>query len=310
MKILVTGGAGFIGSHLVDKLLADGHQVVMVDNLATGKREYFAHHEDKSNFNFYEKDITEDLSDVFALEEPEFVFHLAALPRVQRSIDEPRETHHVNVNGTFNLLQLARHFKVKRFVFASSSSVYGDQKELPLHEDMKVNPMSPYAVQKYMGEHYCRQFNNIYNLDTVALRFFNVYGPRLDPDGGYACLVPKFIKLFKTNQRPTIHGTGNQTRDFTYIDDVVAAIINAGLNDNQKAVGEVINIGAHRNLSVNEITRTIKKIMDSDLEPIYGPALIEPKDTYANINKAKELLSWEPKVSLDEGLKRTLEWVK
>lgn len=310
MKTLVTGGAGFIGSHLVDKLLAAGHQVAVVDNLSTGKYDNIVHNESKSNFVFYKKDITEDLSEVFVVERPEVVFHLAALPRVQRSIDEPRETHHVNINGTFNMLQLARHFKVKRFVFASSSSVYGDQDELPLHEGMKVNPMSPYALQKYVGEHYCRQFNMIYGLKTVALRFFNVYGSRLDPEGGYACLVPKFIRLFKNGEQPTINGTGEQTRDFTFIDDVIEAIKKAGLSKEEEMVGEVINIGAHRNMSVNEITNAIKKLVKSDLNPIYGPAVIEPKDTYANINKAKKLLDWEPKIGVDEGLRRTYEWLK
>lgn len=306
MKTLITGGAGFIGSHIVDELIKQGHHVAIIDNLSAGKRENFAEHEGKSNFVFYEKDITDDLTDVFGIEQPEVVFHLAAIPRVQRSIQEPRETHHVNVNGTYNLLQLARHYKVKRFIFSSSSSVYGNQNTLPLVETMKPNPMSPYALHKLIGEEYCRLFYDLYGLETVSLRYFNVYGPRLNPDGEYACLIPKFVKLLNQQKSPIINGDGEQTRDFTHVSDVVQANITAATSRNVKIFGQAFNVGANNNISVNYVTQQIKKILKSDIEPIYGPAVIEPRDTYASIDKSRSLLLWEPKMSFNDGLIKML----
>jgi len=219
-KYLVTGGAGFIGSHLVDRLLKDGHEAVVIDDFSLGKKENLSA---RPRLKIYKKSICEKLDLIFKQHRFDAVFHLAALPRVQFSIAHPRQSHEANVNGTLNLLIAARDRGVKRFIYSSSSSVYGNQTILPLVETMTPNPMSPYAFQKLAGEHYCRLFAELYGLETVSLRYFNVYGPRQNPDGAYAGQIPKFFSKLLAGETPVINGDGKQTRDNTYVDDVVEA---------------------------------------------------------------------------------------
>ena len=307
MKTLVTGGAGFIGSHVAERLLKEGHEVIILDDLSLGKIkniEYLKTISDKLEFHkksILDKDIKELFNNV------DVVFHLAALPRVQFSIQNPEITHKANVEGTFNLLNICKDKKVKRFVFTSSSSIYGDQDILPLKETMKPNPMSPYALHKLIGELYCKVFYEIYGLETVSLRYFNVYGPRQDPEGGYACLIPKFILKLKNNEKVVINGDGLQTRDFTFVTDVVNANLLAGFSSDKRILGESFNIGGGRNVSVNEVTNEIVRLCNSKSLIEHGPGVIEPKDTLAGVSKALELLKWKPEVSFEDGLKKTFE---
>src|SRR3989344_1170867 len=296
MKALVTGGAGFIGSNLVDELIKQGNQVRVIDNLSTGKKE---------NLNPRAEFV---LADITNLEEikPHFagidcVFHLAALPRVQWSIENPIESHNANINGTLNVFLAAKDAKVKRLVYSASSSAYGDVAVMPLKEDFLPAPMSPYGLHKYVGEHYARLFALLYGLETVSLRYFNVYGPRLAFAGAYVTVIAVFLRQKSEGKKMTIIGDGSQTRDFTFVGDVVRANILASQSD-QVGHGEVINIGAGHNYSVNEIAAKIGG------ETEYIAARIEPHDTLADTSKAKELLGWEPQVNFDEGLRRTVEW--
>ena len=289
-RCLVTGGAGFIGSNLVDELIARGDEVVIIDNLSTGKRE---------NLNpaaeFHELDIR-DLEKIKPLfEGVDYVFHLAALPRVQFSILNPIITNEVNVSGTLNMLKAAADAKVKKVIYSSSSSVYGNQEKMPLKEDMSVDPASPYALQKYLGEFYCRIFNKIYGLPTVSLRYFNAYGRRQALEGAYSLVIAVFIRQRLNNESLTITGDGEQRRDFTNIDDVVKANILAAQSPNVGR-GEVINIGRGRNYSVNELAKMIGG-------PVVNiPPRVESHETLADNSLAKELLDWEPTVDLPDWL--------
>ena len=303
MKALVTGGAGFIGSHIVDKLLDLGHEVVVVDDLSLGKKKNLFHHNKNSRFTFYKKSICTDLSAIFEKEKFDTIFHLAALPRVQYSIDYPMESHEANINGTLNLLNLSKRYKIKRFVFSSSSSIYGDQEKTPLTEDLKPNPMSPYALHKLTGEYYCKLFYKLYGLQTISLRYFNVFGPRQDPDNPYSNLIPKFIKFAIARMTPKINGDGKQKRDFTFVADVVNANIKAATTTNERCLGEMFNVGSGDNISVNDITKKMFDLAASKIKPSHGPALIEPRSTLAGLAKAKNLLGWSPKVDLQTGLK-------
>src|SRR3989338_11367348 len=258
-KYLVTGGAGFIGSHLVDRLLKDGHEVVVIDDFSLGKKENLPKNK---KLTVHKKSICEKLDTIFRKHKFDAVFHLAALPRVQFSIAYPRESHEANINGTLNLLLATRDHGVKRFIYSSSSSVYGDQKKLPLVETMMPDPMSPYAFQKLAGEYYCRLFAKLYGLETISLRYFNVYGPRQNPDGAYAGQIPKFFSKLLAGETPVINCDGTQTRDNTFVSDVVEAnILSAQLTPAfsspqggglEGAWGQAFNIGAGRNTSVNE----------------------------------------------------------
>ncbi|MFH1592067.1 MAG: NAD-dependent epimerase/dehydratase family protein [Candidatus Woesearchaeota archaeon] len=308
MRYIVTGGAGFIGSHLVDKLANEGHEVIVIDDFSLGKEENIKHHQNNNNVTIHKRDINEDLNGIFQ-KGIDAVFHLAAIPRVQFSIKNPLQTHKANVNGTFNLLLMCKKYGVKRFIFSSSSSIYGDQDILPLKETMEPNPMSPYALHKLIGEHYCKLFHQIFNLETISLRYFNVFGPRIDPEGEYACLIPKFIKLIHQDTRPTIFGDGEQTRDFTFVSDVIEANILAAKTENKNCFGQAFNIGNSRNLSVNEITKTILDLSNKNIEPIHGPPVIEPKHTLADSTKAKEFFSWQPKVVFEDGLEKTHQFI-
>jgi UDP-glucose 4-epimerase len=294
-KVIVTGGAGFIGSHLVDALIKDGADVFVIDNLSTGKKENI---NPKANFfNLDIKDL-EKIKPIF--EGAEFVFHLAAVASVQYSIENPEETNDININGTLNVLLSAREAGVKRFIFSSSSAVYGDVDKLPTNEKSKINPKSPYALHKYIGELYCKLFSEIYNLETVCLRYFNVYGDRQNPKGAYASVIAKFLD-FKKNRKPlTIVGEGNQTRDFVFIEDIVRANLLAS-KSNKVGKGESINIGSGKKYSVKEVAEIIGGPTENILPRI------EPKDSCANISLAKSSLDWEPKISLKEGLKTLLQ---
>ncbi|KKU57212.1 MAG: hypothetical protein UX81_C0042G0003 [Parcubacteria group bacterium GW2011_GWA2_47_12] len=289
-KAVVTGGAGFIGSHIADALIERGFEVHIIDNLSGGKRENV-----NAQAVFHKIDIRnlEDITPI--IKGAKFVFHLAALPRVQYSIEHPVETHEVNVTGTQNVLIAARECGVKRVVYSASSSAYGDQKVMPLVETMTPNPKSPYGLHKYVGEVYARVWSEIYGLETVSLRYFNVYGPRINPDGAYPLAIGKFFKLRRTGKPLTIWGDGTQTRDFTHVRDVVRANLLAAESP-KVGKGEVINIGAGRNFSINDVAKLIGGSI------VHEPARLEPHDTLADNSLAKKLLGWKPEVTLEEGI--------
>jgi nucleoside-diphosphate-sugar epimerase len=298
-KIIVTGGAGFIGSHLVDKLIERNHEVSVIDNLSTGKREYI-----NPKANFFELDISsfETIKSIF--KNIDFVFHLAAIPRIPLSIKKPLQTNEVNITGTLNILMASKEAGVKKVIYTSSSSAYGQQSELPMREDMTACPLNPYALQKYVGELYCKIFSEIYKLPTVSLRYFNVYGSRQPEQGTYAPVMGIFLRQ-KAEGRPlTVTGDGEQTRDFTHVSDVVEANILA-MESEKADKGEVINVGAGENHSVNEIARMV----GGEITYIPLPAG-EMRDTLADISKARELLGWEPKVNLEQGINNLLNNAK
>ena len=296
MKALVTGGAGFIGSNLVDELIKQNYDVTIIDNLSTGN---------KNNLNpaarFIEADITnlEQIKPHF--KGIDFVFHLAALPRVQESIENPIETHHTNVNGTLNVFLAAKEAEVRRVVYSASSSAYGNVETVPLTEDILPQPMSPYGLHKYIGEHYARLFALLYGIETVSLRYFNVYGPRMAFTGAYVLVLSVFLQQKKAGKKLTITGDGTQTRDFTYVGDVVRANILAATSD-KVGSGEVMNIGAGDNRSINEVA----EMLGGEVEHI-APR-VEPHDTLADHSKATKLLGWEPQVKFADGLEKTVDW--
>ena len=290
-KVVVTGGAGFIGSHIVDALVGRGDEVHVIDNYAAGR------FDERTNprATYHEEDIREYDTLAPILEGAELVFHEAALPRVQFSIEHPLDTSSVNIMGTINVLRAAHLGGVKRLVYAASSSAYGDQAILPLSEDLPPMPKSPYGLQKHVGELLCRMWSGVYGLPTVSLRYFNVYGPRFDPEGAYALVIGKFLKQRVEGKPLTITGDGTQTRDFTHVSDVVRANLLAAENP-KVGKGEVVNIGAGNNVSVNTIAGLIE-----------GPSVhieprLEPHDTRADNRKARELLGWEPRIRIDEGI--------
>jgi len=289
-KVVVTGGSGFIGSHVVDALVEEGYEVHVIDNLSGGRN-------DKLNpMAFYHiKDLRkiEDLLEVFS--GAKFVFHLAAMPRVQYSIENPFETNDANVNGTLNVLIASQKCGVKRVVYSASSSAYGDQDVMPLVEEMSAKPKSPYGLQKYIGELYCKLWSEIYGVESVCLRYFNVYGPRLNPDGAYALVIGRFLKQRKENLPMTITGDGEQTRDFTHVKDVARANVLAAESD-KVGKGEVINIGAGKNVSIKRVA----ELIGGEIQFI--PARLEPRNTLADNKKARELLNWEPKIEFEEGI--------
>jgi len=290
MNYLVTGGAGFIGSNLVDALIERGDKVRVIDNFSNGKKE---------NVNPKAELIIEDICNLEKIQ-PHFkgvdvVFHLAALPRVQFSIDYPKETNEVNVGGTLNVLLAARGAGVKRVVYSASSSAYGNNSNLPLKEEMKPVPMSPYGLQKFVSEEYARIFPIFYKLETVSLRYFNVYGPRMSAEGAYPTVIAVFLRQKSEGKPLTITGDGTQTRDYTHVRDVCRANILAATSPNV-GCGEVMNIGAGNNFSVNQIAEMIGGPV-KHIEP-----RIEPHDTLADNSLAKKLIGWEPKVSIEEGI--------
>lgn len=290
-KIIVTGGAGFIGSHIVDALILLGYEVHIVDNMSAGKNENV---NEKAILHIVDIRDKEKLMPIFkgAL----YVFHEAAMPQVEYSIQNPIETNDVNVNGLLNVLEVSRINKVKRVIFASSSAIYGDQEILPTTEIVEVNPLSPYGAQKYIGEIYLKLYSQIYGVETICLRYFNVYGPRQNPRGAYATVIPRFIEFKKSNEPLIITGDGEQTRDFVNVADVVSANILA-MKGGNVGKGEIINIGANNGYSINHIAELIGGPVS------YIPSRIEPHDTLASIRAAKELLNWEPSVKLEDGIR-------
>lgn len=301
-RVVVTGGAGFIGSHLAEALLRRGYQVIILDDLSTGKRENIEPILTRGNVQFIEGSIT-DLSLLNKLfRNVSYVFHLAAIPGVPQSIENPLASHNVNITGTLNVLLAAKDNGVKRVIYASSSSVYGDTPTLPKREDMPPNPQSPYVVTKLAGEYYCRVFQEVYGLPIVCLRYFNVYGPRQDPNSQYAAVIPGFIdRLFK-DEPPIILGDGEQTRDFTFVKDAVEASILAAESD----VTGVFNVGIGRRVSINELARLVTRLMGKESKPIHKePRTGDIRHSLADISKAKQF-GYKPKYNLEEGLKETI----
>jgi nucleoside-diphosphate-sugar epimerase len=294
-KVVVTGGAGFIGSHVTKKLIEEGYEVSVIDNLLAGKKENI-----HSKAKFFKLDIRnlKDIEPVF--KDAKYVFHFAAIPSVQYSIENPHETNDVNIGGTLNVLTAAKNAGVKRVVYSASSSVYGDVKVLPTTEKESAMPKSPYALQKYVGELYCKMFSEVYGLETVCPRYFNVYGDGQPSTGAYASVIAKFLALKKENKPLTIFGDGNQTRDFVNVDDVAEANLLAATSP-RVGKGESINIGTGKKTSVKEIA----KIIGGPTK--FLPPRIEPKDSLADISLAKFLLDWKPKISLEKGLKELLD---
>ena len=296
MKALVTGGAGFIGSHIVDALLERGDEVIVLDNLSTGKKENL-----NPKATFVQTDITELAAIQPSFKDVTCVFHCAALPRVQESIQNPIETHNVNITGTLNVFLAAKQAGVQRVVYSASSSAYGQTDQLPLTEGMVPMPISPYGLHKYVGEHYARLFSLLYGMQTVSLRYFNVYGPRLNFTGAYALVIGAFLRQRAAGQPLTITGDGTQTRDFTFVLDVVRANLLAATSP-KVGKGEVINIGAGDNQSIQTVAQLISG------PNVHIAPRVEPHDTLADIRLAKTLLAWEPQVNFADGLRATIEW--
>ena len=293
MKCLVTGGAGFIGNNLVNRLINDGHEVIIIDNLSTGKKENI-----NSEAKFYHVDISllRRKTDFSMFEGVDVVFHLAALARVQPSIENPISFHETNVNGTLNLLNACIIHGVKRFVYSSSSSVYGDVEQLPTSENHKLNPMSPYALQKLIGEQYCKLYSELYNLETVSLRYFNVYGDGMSLEGAYKLVIPIFTEQKLNGEPMTIRGDGEQRRDFTYVGDVVDANIKC-MNYPLELNGDIFNIGNGNNRSVNDIANMIGG------ERVHIDPVIEPRETLADNKNAELRLNWKPTIEIEDWMK-------
>jgi len=309
-RILVTGGAGFIGSHIVDRLIEKGFDVTVIDNLDTGRIENIAHHQNKTKFHFTRGDIR-DLNLVKeTMKDIDAVFHEAALASVTLSVTNPILSNDINVGGTVNLLKASSDLGVKRFVFASSAAIYGDTNSPLKKEDAILNPLSPYGVSKLAAEKYVQVFHRAYGLETVSLRYFNVYGPRqsFDIQGAYGGAITIFLNRLAKNMPPIIYGDGEQTRDFVYIQDVVNANMLA-LNS-KNAAGEVFNIGTGKNTSVNQVAEFLKDIMNrKDLKNVYDdPRPTDIRHGYADINKAKKILGYNPKFPFKEGLTELVNW--
>jgi UDP-glucose 4-epimerase len=308
-NVLVTGGAGFIGSHLTEALLEKGHRVRVLDDFSTGKKENLIFGKKYPSLEIIEGDICHLAKCQKAMEGIEYVFHEAALPSVQRSVEDPLSSNAVNGGGTLNILFAAREEGVKRVIYASSSSIYGDTPTLPKHEEMLSHPLSPYALQKYIGEQYCRLFCELYGLEAVSLRYFNIFGPRQDPNSVYSAVIPKFIDAFLQGSPPIIFGDGEQSRDFTYIENVVQANLLA--MSAERLHGEAINIACGKRTSLNQLVNVLRKILGSRVSPVYEePRKGDVRHSLADIHKGKEILNYEPKVSVEVGLKKTVEFFK
>jgi UDP-glucose 4-epimerase len=306
-KFLVTGGAGFIGSNICRRLVEEGYFVRVVDNLLTGKKSNLEGVMD--NVEFIEADMGDDAVARSALKDIDVVLHQGALPSVPRSVDNPAATHRHCVDATFTLLLAARDAGVKRFVYASSSSAYGDTPTLPKVETMPPSPLSPYAVGKLVGEYYCSVFYNVYGLETISLRYFNVFGPYQDPTSQYAAAIPAFVTAILKDEPPTIYGDGQQSRDFTYVDNVVEANLLAARAKQTK--GEVLNIACGEAITVNAIIDMINEILGKDIKPIYtDPRPGDVRHSLADISAVKKLLGFKPKVSFRNGLQKAIDWYR
>lgn len=304
MKALVTGGAGFIGSNLALALQARGHDVRLLDNFSTGHRANL----EPLDAEVVEGDLRSYERVAAAVGGVEVVFHQGALPSVPRSIQDPLTSTAVNVEGTLNVLLAARDAGVRRVVFASSSSVYGDAPGMPRRESQPLSPLAPYAVSKLAAEQYCMVANRVYGVETVALRYFNVFGERQDPLSGYAAVIPKFIRMMLDGQRPTIFGDGQTSRDFTHVENVVEANLAAAVEP--AAAGRVMNIAVGSSHTLNELVSELQGLVDSELEPEYGPQRPgDVSESLADISLARELLGYEPRIEFEEGLQRTIAWI-
>lgn len=304
---IVTGGAGFIGSNLARALANSGSTVTVIDNLSTG---HVYNLEDASpGVRLVRGDVRDSVLLRREFEGADIVFHQAALPSVPRSVDDPCSSHDHNANGTLNVLVAARDAGVRRVVYAASSSVYGNNLTLPKHEGLPASPQSPYAVAKHVGELYCKVFHEIYGLETVALRYFNVFGPRQDPKSAYAAVIPRFITTIERGESPVINGDGNQTRDFTFIENVVSANILAAEASAQRVSGETFNVGCGERVSINWLHRTISDILGATVEPIHGPDRPgDVRDSLASIEKAGAAFGYSPVVDVRKGLEVTVDW--
>ena len=304
-KVLITGGAGFIGSNLTETLLKQGHLVRVLDNFSTGRRENLVFDKPFPSLEIIEGDICDLNICQRAMNDVEFVFHQAALASVQRSVEDPLTSNSVNVEGTLNVLLAARDAGVKRFVYASSCAVYGDDPIIPKREEMSPNPLSPYALQKYIGEQYCRLFSQLYNLGTVSLRYFNIFGPKQDPTSIYSAVIPKFISAMLEGHPPIVFGDGEQSRDFTYIDNVVQANLLAMSADHLN--GEAINIACGKRISLNQLLDILKDIIGSKVSPVYQePRKGDIRHSLADIQKGEKFLNYCPIVEIEDGLKKTV----
>lgn len=301
---LVTGGAGFIGSHISEELIRRGHRVRVVDSLVTGYQRNL-----RDGVEFVKGDLSDPQVARAAVDGMEYVIHQAAIPSVPRSVEKPEESHRANVDGTMQVLLASRAAGIKRVVFAGSSSVYGDQPVLPKTETMPTNPLSPYALQKLMAEMYLQMFTRLYGLETVTTRYFNVFGPRQDPGSPYSGVISLFIKALSEGTTPIIYGDGEQTRDFTYVANVVDGVLRAA--ETPGVGGQVFNVATNSRISLNELLETLKKIFGSNVEPIYREARQgDVRDSQADISKAEKMLGYKPTVGLEEGLRKTVEWYK
>jgi nucleoside-diphosphate-sugar epimerase len=306
---LVTGAAGFIGSWLTQALVERGDTVRALDNFATGKRENLAPWIGK--IELLEVDLRDADGIAKACEGVEVIFHEGALPSVPLSVKDPRTSHTANINGTFNLLEGARHAGVKRVVYAASSSAYGNKNPLPQRESMLPGPLSPYAVQKLVGELYLRSYWEVYGLETVALRYFNIFGPRQAPDSPYSGVMAKFAKMMLAGEQPTIHGDGEQSRDFTYIENVVQANLKAAAAPAEKVSGRVFNCACGKPYTLNQTYKLMAELTGYKSPPQYGPPREgDIRGSYADISAAREALGYEPKVDFLEGLRRTVDWYR
>jgi len=303
---LVTGGAGFIGSHLTEELVRRGHQVRVADDLSTGKRSNLDH---VPGVEFLEGDLAELDFARGAVAGCDYVLHEAAMPSVPRSVKDPISSNRANVDGTLNVLVASRDAGVKRLVFAGSSSAYGNTPTLPKREDMPTSPLSPYALQKVVGEQYLQLFTHLYGLETVSIRYFNVFGPRQDPSSPYSGVISVFASALIEKRSPKIYGDGEQTRDFTYVANVVDGVLRAC--DAPGASGEVINVATEGRISLNQLFRAMRELIGVSVEPIYEPERAgDVRDSQADITKARRILNYEPTVSFEEGLRRTVEWYR
>jgi len=314
-KILITGGAGFIGSNLTEYFLGEGHQVVVLDNFATGHRHNLIQHSENANFELIEGDIRNVADCEKAVKGIDYVLHQAALGSVPRSIKDPQTTNEVNVSGFLNMLVAARDAGVKRFIYAASSSTYGDSENLPKVEDVIGKPLSPYAITKYVNELYAEIFSKTYGMETIGLRYFNVFGRRQDPNGAYAAVIPLFVKKFMNHESPVINGTGDYSRDFTYIDNVIQMNERAMMTDNSEAVNTVYNTAVGDRTTLNELVGYLKELLtefDSEIanvEVVHGANRQgDIPHSLASVDKARNLLGYEPSHVIKDGLKEAIKW--
>jgi UDP-N-acetylglucosamine/UDP-N-acetyl-alpha-D-glucosaminouronate 4-epimerase len=303
---LVTGGAGFIGSHLVEELVRRGQRVRVVDNLSTGKRQNIAH---LTSVEFVEGELADLEVARRAVDGMDYVLHQAAIPSVPRSVQDPITSNRANIDATLNVLVAARDARVRRLVYAGSSSAYGDTPTFPKIETMATAPLSPYALQKLVGEQYCQMFTHLYDLETVTIRYFNVFGPRQDPSSPYSGVISLFISALCEGRQPTIYGDGEHTRDFTYVANVVEGVLRACTAPG--ASGEIVNVATGGRISLNTLFKTIRDLVAARVEPVYAPPRPgDVKDSQADISKARRILGYEPMVSFEEGLARTVAWYR